>query len=491
MAVTGTDITITTRTAKGSALTHAELDANQTGLKSAIENHSHNEFAAALGADDNYMTDAEKTKLAGIASGAEANVQADWNAVSGDAAILNKPTIPSITGLLNETAHDLLDHSGLPGIPASYSLPTASTTVLGGVKVDGTTVLISNGVISSTGGSGGGVTDHGLLTGLSDDDHTQYLNNTRHAATDHAGVTGVLAIGTTSGTACAGNDSRLSDARTPTIHSHAIADTTGLQTALAGKQAELVSGTNIKTINGVSVLGSGDIVVSGGSGMTNPMTAAGSIIIGGVGGIPAELQKGSDGQVLTLAAGSPAWGAAPTGGASSPLIAEYIVGTGTDSGTTHYVGGGDPLTQISISDLSLRTDGEYRITVTAKNATSVASGIELFLNGDTTVDNYNWRALYKYSTGQSGAYCDGGDSAVSAYHDACGYMSAGADSYAVVTLIPAPDSTYIETNMSYGPAAVGLVTHKWKTSADVTSLLFRATVAASMGVGTRITIRRI
>ena len=31
---------------------------------------------------------------------------------------------------------------------------------------------------------GGGVTDHGQLTGLTDDDHTQYLNNTRHDTTD-------------------------------------------------------------------------------------------------------------------------------------------------------------------------------------------------------------------------------------------------------------------------------------------------------------------
>lgn len=37
----------------------------------------------------------------------------------------------------------------------------------------------------------------------------------------------------------------------------------------ASKQDTLVSGTNIKTINGVSVLGSGDLVVSGGSGLTS------------------------------------------------------------------------------------------------------------------------------------------------------------------------------------------------------------------------------
>ena len=35
----------------------------------------------------------------------------------------------------------------------SYSLPTASTSVLGGVKVDGSTITINAGVISSTGGS--------------------------------------------------------------------------------------------------------------------------------------------------------------------------------------------------------------------------------------------------------------------------------------------------------------------------------------------------
>lgn len=42
-------------------------------------------------------------------------------------------------------------------------------------------------------------------------------------------------FGTTAGTVTQGNDSRLSDARTPTAHSHAIADVTGLSTTLAGK----------------------------------------------------------------------------------------------------------------------------------------------------------------------------------------------------------------------------------------------------------------
>lgn len=41
----------------------------------------------------NDYTNEDKTKLAGIAAGAEVNVNADWNAESGDARILNKPTI--------------------------------------------------------------------------------------------------------------------------------------------------------------------------------------------------------------------------------------------------------------------------------------------------------------------------------------------------------------------------------------------------------------
>lgn len=42
--------------------------------------------------------------------------------------------------------------------PTPYSLPTASTTVLGGVKVDGTSITIAAGVISATTGGGGTVT---------------------------------------------------------------------------------------------------------------------------------------------------------------------------------------------------------------------------------------------------------------------------------------------------------------------------------------------
>ena len=53
---------------------------------------------------------------------------------------------------------------------------------------------------------------------------------------------------------------------TPSTHAHGIADVTGLQTAIDGKQAALVSASNIKTINGQSILGAGDLSIAGGGG---------------------------------------------------------------------------------------------------------------------------------------------------------------------------------------------------------------------------------
>ena len=59
------------------------------------------QLAAAIesATDSNTFTDADHTKLDGIATGAEVNVQSDWNETSNssDAYIQNKPTIPTNT----------------------------------------------------------------------------------------------------------------------------------------------------------------------------------------------------------------------------------------------------------------------------------------------------------------------------------------------------------------------------------------------------------
>jgi hypothetical protein len=60
--------------------------------------------------------------------------------------------VPAVSGK-SLTTNDFTDayKTKLDGLE-NYTLPTASTTVLGGVKIDGTTIKITNGVISSVGG---------------------------------------------------------------------------------------------------------------------------------------------------------------------------------------------------------------------------------------------------------------------------------------------------------------------------------------------------
>ena len=55
------------------------------------------------------------------------------------------------------------------------------------------------------------------------------------------------------------------------LHGHTQAEVLDLVADLAGKQAVLVSATNIKTINGATILGAGDLVVSGGGGYVSPL----------------------------------------------------------------------------------------------------------------------------------------------------------------------------------------------------------------------------
>jgi len=94
-----------------------------------------------------------------------APVQSDWDATSGLAQILNKPSIPSAYTLPIATANDLggfkvganltIDPSTgvLDANPGSYTLPTASDVVLGGIKVGSGLSIDGNGVLTATGGS--------------------------------------------------------------------------------------------------------------------------------------------------------------------------------------------------------------------------------------------------------------------------------------------------------------------------------------------------
>jgi hypothetical protein len=132
----------------------------------------------------------------GVISVAAPVTSLDWAAITG------KPTFATVA-----TTGAYADLSGLPTIPAAYTLPTATASVLGGIKIGSGLTIDGSGVVTAAG--------------------TYTLPNATTSAlggvivgTGLAVSSGTISVtyGTSSGTACAGNDARLSDARTPSAH---------------------------------------------------------------------------------------------------------------------------------------------------------------------------------------------------------------------------------------------------------------------------------
>lgn len=127
---------------------------------------------------DNNFTTALKNKLDGIAAGAEVNVQSDWNVTdnASDSFIKNKPVIPIKTsdltndsGFITKNVSDLTNYytetevNGMfnaLSIPTKTSdlvndsgflttLPIASATTLGGVKIGSGINVAADGTISA------------------------------------------------------------------------------------------------------------------------------------------------------------------------------------------------------------------------------------------------------------------------------------------------------------------------------------------------------
>jgi hypothetical protein len=147
-----------------------------------------------------------------------------------------------------------------------------------------------------------------------------------------------------------GNDARLSTIQAddvPTLNQN----TTGTAANVTGTVAVANGGTGATTLTGY-VKGSGNSALSasasipvgdltgtlpissggtGGSTKTtafdalSPMNASGDLIYGGTSGTGTRLAKGTDGNVLTLSGGIPAW-SAPTGGSSAHYVGEAYGG---------------------------------------------------------------------------------------------------------------------------------------------------------------------
>jgi len=126
---------------------------------------------------------------------------------------------------------------------------------------------------------------------------------------------------------------------------------------ITGKQATLISGTNIKTINGTSILGSGDITISGGGGTSLPT------------------QTGNSGKYLSTDGTTLSWSTVAGGGGGGTTTNKLSLGVGlvttsdiirtipnniTPANTQEYFGN------------ATAVDATY--TVVAARAKSVAAG---------------------------------------------------------------------------------------------------------------------
>lgn len=252
---------------------------------------------AATTTDAGVMSALDKTKLDGIATGAEVNVNADWNAVSGDAQILNKPTLGTAAA-----ANTTDFATAAQGAKADTALqPAAIGVSLQAYDADLTSIAGltgTSGLLKKTAANTWSLDTNVYLTSYTETDPvfsasaasgittTNISNwNTAYGWGNHAsaGYLTSAAIGTT-------------------VQAYDADLTSWAGIAPTAKQDTLVSGTSIKTINSQSLLGSGDIVISGGgsSALTiDNKTAAYTVVASDLGKI---INCTSGGLIVSLTA---------------------------------------------------------------------------------------------------------------------------------------------------------------------------------------------
>ena len=165
------------------------------------------------------------------------------------------------------------------------------------------------------------------------------LSTEDYSSAEKTKLAGIAAGATVNAT-----DADLRDRATHT-GTQAIATVTGLSAAIAAKQDTLVSGSNIKTVNGQSLLGGGDLVIAGGGG-----ASACAIPLDGWFGMVLPARPGASGSYSYVTIGS---------------------------GSTGLQGGSSALTpQLNSSSLLAAT---HRISLTS--AAAANSGVDFSLSG--------------------------------------------------------------------------------------------------------------
>lgn len=117
-----------------------------------------------------------------------------------------------------------------------------------------------------------------------------------------------------------------------------------------------------------------ETLVAGGAGLSNPMTTAEDIIVGGASGTPARLAVGTEGQVLSVSSGAVAWAAAG-GGFTTPVAPGQVAYV---KAATNYTTTSDTFADVDGTNITITktfTGARHaRICVALTGQSSVATG---------------------------------------------------------------------------------------------------------------------
>jgi hypothetical protein len=162
---------------------------DQTDLQTALNNKVDKESGNRL------ITSTEITKLSGIQAGAEVNVNADWDATSGDAQIMNKPTIPNPSNFVAKAdytpAHSVLVQQSGTGSPTPVQIGNnefLGRKTGGGADIEGLSVSEAKAILNYTASDVGAPSGSGTSTGTNTGDQT-FLNARVQTVASSATVT--------------------------------------------------------------------------------------------------------------------------------------------------------------------------------------------------------------------------------------------------------------------------------------------------------------
>lgn len=326
---------------------------------------------------DNNFTTTLKNKLNGIASGAEVNVNADWDATSGDAEILNKPTIPTATSDLTndsdfQTSTDVstaiagkLDKSGgtMTGVLTLSGAPTSDLEASTKKYVDDSISGIGSDLPSQSGNSGKFLTTDGTDVSWAN------VPTPPSAYTSNPAMDGTASAGSSSNYAKGDHVHPTDTSRQAKITASGILKgdgSGGVSAAVSGTdyQTPLVAGTDYQTPLPSQSGNNGKFLTTNGSAMSwgsipsdsnkqDKITASGILKGNGSGGVSAAVagtdyqspltagtdyqtplpsQSGNSGKFLTTNGTTLSWG---TAGGSLPSQSgnsgKFLTTDGTDA----------------------------------------------------------------------------------------------------------------------------------------------------------------